>query len=114
MDPACPWAELPPATIAFCERRLCALVAEPSNAWSNLAYLAAGLYLIGRSVRRRGGPVVAIGVASVLVGLGSFAFHATGTRLGEVLDVSAMYLLSCLGLVFALRRWLGLTAAAVG
>ena len=36
-----------------------------------------------------------------------FAFHATGVRMFEVVDVSGMYLVSALGLTFALRRLWG-------
>ena len=39
----CPWSDYAPATIAFCERRLCAWIVEPSNAWSNVAYVLVGL-----------------------------------------------------------------------
>jgi hypothetical protein len=99
---ACPWSDYTPASIAFCERRLCALVVEPSNAWSNLGYVLVGLYLLSRARGR--GPLLAVGVAGVLIGLGSFAFHATGVRVGELLDVTAMYLFGALGVVFSLRR----------
>jgi hypothetical protein len=98
----CPWGAYAPGTIAFCERRLCAWVVEPSNAWSNVAYLVVGAVILWRHGRR---PSLAlIGAASIAIGLGSFSFHGTGTRVGELIDVSAMYLMSCLGLIFALQR----------
>lgn len=103
----CPWSGYAPATIAFCERRVCAWVVEPSNAWSNLAYVFVGLWILGRARDRGGGALSAIGVAAILLGLGSFSFHATGIRAFEVVDVSGMYLVSGLGLTFALRRLLG-------
>lgn len=55
-----------------------------------------GRYLIARALRERKVGLLPIGVTEVLVGLGSFAFHATNTFFGEVLDVSAM--ISSLGL----------------
>ena len=111
----CPWDEYAPATIAFCERRLCAWVVEPSNAWSNLAYVLVGLWILGRCRPWRGNARTAIGVAAILLGVGSFAFHATGIRVFEVVDVSGMYLLSGLGLAFALGRLFEWSAArAVG
>jgi hypothetical protein len=100
--PICPWSGYAPATISFCERRLCAWIVEPTGAWSNLGYLLVGIYLFFRASGR--GPLRTVGVAAALIGFGSFAFHATGTRIGEVMDVSSMYLLGALGGLFALAR----------
>lgn len=100
----CPWDGYAPATIAFCERRLCAWVVEPSNAWSNVAYVLVGFAVLWRTRPWGSTARWAIGVAAILLGLGSFAFHATGIRVFEVVDVSGMYLLSALGLGFAGRR----------
>lgn len=109
----CPWDGYAPATIAFCERRLCAWVVEPSNAWSNVAYVLVGLWIVGRSMPWGSTPRAAIGVAAILLGIGSFAFHATGIRVFEVADVSGMYLLSAIGLGFAFRRVFGWSDATV-
>lgn len=103
----CPWSGYAPATIAFCERRLCAWVVEPSNAWSNLAYVLVGLVILWRVRGRLATALTAIGVGVIVLGIGSFAFHATGIRVFEVVDVSGMYVLSGLGLTFALQRLLG-------
>jgi hypothetical protein len=103
----CPWSDYAPATIAFCERRLCAWVVEPSNAWSNAAYVMVGLWILWRRRARPATALTSIGVAAVLLGVGSFSFHATGIRLFEVVDVSGMYLISGLALTFALQRALG-------
>ena len=45
----CPWSNWAPATISFCEERLCAWVVEPSNAWSNLAFVAGGAVMLWQS-----------------------------------------------------------------
>ncbi len=103
----CPWTDYAPATIVFCERRLCAWVVEPSNAWSNLAYVLVGLLILWRLRTRLATALTVIGAGAVVLGLGSFAFHATGIRVFEVVDVSGMYVLSGLGLTFALQRLLG-------
>ena len=111
----CPWSDYAPATIAFCERRLCAWVVEPSNAWSNVAYVLVGVWILWRRRARPATSLTATGVGAVLLGLGSFSFHATGIRLFEVVDVSGMYLISGLALTFALQRALGWgDGAAVG
>jgi len=103
----CPWSAYTPATIAFCERRLCAWIVEPSNAWSNVAYVLVGVWIFWRRRERLATALTAIGVSAVLLGIGSFAFHATGIRVFEVADVSSMYLISGLALAFALQRLLG-------
>jgi hypothetical protein len=100
----CPWSGYAPATISFCERRLCAWVVEPSNAWSNVAYVLVGMWILWQRRGRPASALSAIGVAAVLLGLGSFSFHATGVRVFEVVDVSGMYLISGLALTFALQR----------
>ncbi len=100
----CPWSGYAPATIAFCERRLCAWVVEPSNAWSNVAYVAVGVWILWRCRPWLGTARTAIGAAAVALGIGSFAFHATGIRVFEVADVSSMYLVSGLGVTFPLQR----------
>jgi hypothetical protein len=85
-------------------------VVEPSNAWSSLAYLLVGAWL-AREARRTGDARAwAVVGAELLIGLGSFAFHATGSFAGELLDQTGMFLLSCLVLAFVAARAYGLSA----
>lgn len=62
---------------ADCERIRAGLLAQPVNAVSSLAYVAVGLWLLGRM--RTGGSrrtiLVAGGATLVAVGVGSFAYH---------------------------------------
>lgn len=104
-----PWNSYIQASIRFCEDRLCGFIVEPANTWSNIGYFIAGLLII-RSNWGRGRPTLnIIGITALLVGVGSTLFHATGTRWGELLDVSAMYLISALFITFALCRVMTLT-----
>jgi hypothetical protein len=100
----CPWSFLEPAEISFCEERLCGWVVEPANTWSNIGFILAGLAVL-RAARHspRAGSTLT-GVTAVLVGIGSALFHATGARVGEVIDVSAMYLISALFVTLNLQR----------
>ncbi len=100
--PICPWSAYTPATISFCEARLCDWVVEPSNAWSNLGFIFLGILILLRSQRRT--TQLLIGVVSVLIGIGSFGLHATATRWGEIIDLAGMYFMSGLGVMFAARR----------
>lgn len=104
----CPWSDWAPGTVSFCEARLCAVVREPANAWSAVAYGLGALWML----RRPGQPLPAI-LAQVLIGLGSFFFHASGTFAGELVDQTGMYLLSCLLLAYALGERLGLDTARI-
>ena len=105
---ACPWSDWTPGTVSFCEARLCEVVREPANAWSALAYGVAAVWML----RRPGQPLPAI-LAQLLIGLGSFFFHASGTFAGEVVDQTGMYLLSCLLLAYALGERTGLTSRRI-
>lgn len=101
---ACPWDGLEPASVAFCEARLCAHVVEPSNAWSSWGYVVLGLWLLSRPEARQRALLAGVALANVAIGLGSFAFHATGTFVGELIDLFGMFLLSGLMLAHALGR----------
>jgi hypothetical protein len=112
----CPYDAFDPATIAFCEARLCAWVAEPANAYSSLTKTLVGLAILVDARRRRTRDARAwIGVAALAQGPMGFALHATGTFVGEFLDVSGMFVLGGLLFTFALgrlRRWSGRNAIA--
>ena len=102
----CPWSHLEPGSISFCEERMCAWIVEPSNTWSNLAYLLVGLYIIYIRNQQEKKPISYFAIVSIYLFFGSSAFHATGTFIGEVLDLSAMMLLSLAMLSINLRRHL--------
>lgn len=108
----CPWDGLTPGTVRFCEDRLCAWVAEPSNAWSSAAYVIVGVWLmISHARRARDARLWAVAAAEVLIGVGSFAFHGTGSFAGEIIDQAGMFMLSCLILSFAAGKARGIPAA---
>ncbi len=104
MSDLCPWDGFTPATISFCEARLCAAIAEPANAFTSLSKTLVGLWLIPRAVRRGLPALWAIVAAALLQGPLGFALHATGTFWGEALDVSGMFLISATLLSFSLGR----------
>jgi hypothetical protein len=101
---ACPWSGFQGATASFCETRLCGWVVEPANTWSNISYFIAALFVFLGNRDGKRPELSLIAVTAFLVGIGSTLFHASGTRFGEIIDVSAMYLISGLFIVFAARR----------
>lgn len=100
----CPWDGFTPATISFCEARLCEVIAEPANAFTSLSKSLVGVWLVTRCLKVGHKALWAIAVAALLQGPLGFSLHATGTFWGEALDVSGMFLISATLLSFALSR----------
>ena len=105
----------------YCERTSAALLAEPLNALSNLAFFFAG-WLAWREYRQRrdaaGDPLLAAIVAVIpIVGLGSLLFHTFATEWASWADVIPILVFMLLYLWLALTRYFGwpvwLTATAV-
>lgn len=109
IESTCAWAAWPPPTIAFCEARTCEFPAEPANAWSNLAYVLVGVYVLYLAKRQARWPLWPAGVTAIGIGIGSFAFHAFPTFYTEYADLVAMFLLSTYLLAVQFYRWWRLT-----
>ncbi len=103
----CPWSGWRPATIKFCENELCGWITQPANTWSNLAYIVIGLLVYRLAIKEDASRLKWIGFIGVLVGIGSFFFHASSSFVGEVVDVGAMFLFANFALIANLRRWKG-------
>jgi hypothetical protein len=110
MIDACPFADFQPATLRFCEERLCAWVAEPANTWSNVGFFLVGPLIVWRARRERRPLAGLLGPIALLTGLASVLFHATATLLAQLLDLSAMYLETGLFITSGLARWRPWTA----
>ncbi len=88
-----------PAHARFCEARVDGFPRYPANTYSNLAPFIAGIVILCLA-RRRSRGLKLLGWATAYTGIASGIFHATDTFVGEILDLSGMYLfiLSCLSL----------------
>lgn len=102
--PPCPWSDWTASQLRFCEAPLCEWIRHPADTWSNLAYLFVGLFLLRIAWREKDRLAAAFGAIACLVSVCSGLFHASGSYVGEVLDLGSMFLLSSLFLVFNLRR----------
>lgn len=96
----------------YCERGTSdALLAEPINALSNLAFLFAALIglqlLLWRPREERSGDHYLLIFLVFVIGLGSLAFHLFATQGTELLDVVPIGLFILVYLGFALNRFLG-------
>jgi hypothetical protein len=90
LPPGCPWSGFTPPNVDWCEEELCAWIVNPANTWSNLAYVALGLWM-WRAARGRA-DLRLFGPASVAVGAFSFAYHASYTWALQFLDFVGMFL----------------------
>lgn len=110
------WSRFAPATCAetrcFCELpRTGTVLLQPANSISSLGYVFAGFLMILLARIRDGAsafpPQAAniLGLAAIIVGIGSVLLHATLTLWGQFFDVLGMYLVSGFFLVSALAKW---------
>ena len=102
----CPWDGFSPAALHFCEAELCAWIEQPTNTWSNVAYILIGAWLIRKATSAGRSDLAIIGVIEILIGIGSFFFHMSSTHIGEVVDVGCMFLLVGYVLVVNMHRFL--------
>lgn len=95
VEPGCPWYGLyerfGPPNVKWCEERLCAWVNEPANTWSNIGYLAAGLWIVRRARAESSRPGEVFGWVVFAMGLGSLVYHATNNFLTQVGDFLGMF-----------------------
>jgi hypothetical protein len=91
-----------------------------ANTWSNLAYVLVGLYALGlgwHDLRRKRpadagylvstpGMSLLFGASCCYLGFGSGSFHASLTRLGQQLDVAAMYSPLVVSIAINVGRWI--------
>ncbi|MBO0903932.1 ceramidase domain-containing protein [Jiella sonneratiae] len=102
----------------YCERTSAAFWAEPLNAWTNIAFIAAAL--LGLSLwKMRGGrdePALALCLLVAVIGAGSFLFHTVATRWASLADVVPIAVFIYGYFALALSRFFALTplVAAAG
>lgn len=101
----CPFEGFEPATMKFCEENLCSYIKQPANTWSNLAYIFVGIFLWFK-IRKEtnSSSLLLFSISAVLVGINSFLYHASFIFYTQVLDLTSMFLLSCLLIAFNLKR----------
>ena len=110
--PGSPFHGWAPPDISHCEANLPAWIAAPADTWSNLAYLAVGLWLWRRAARDGSSAGSAMGPIAIAVGLCSFVFHASYTFVFQVLDHAGMFIYIVWVLVHGFSRLGWLEAAS--
>lgn len=106
---ACFWDVLTPNDrYIFCEEQLCAMIVEPANTWSNIGYLIIAIMMLqSRTVTNRRVKHLFAGSTFALF-IGSTLFHASGTYMGRIADVGAMFFLSTVILTLSAERFFSL------
>lgn len=96
IHPQCPWYDMyekfGPANVKWCEERLCALINEPLNTWSNVPFMLVGLFILFLGFKQVDRFKKIFGSAVFLMGFGSFFYHATNNYLTQIFDFIGMYL----------------------
>lgn len=110
--PANTWTDWEPATClttgCFCEAAATHRpIRQTANAISSLAFVFSGILVLVRrnpTSRLPWGYSLIIGIASLIIGIGSAFYHASLTFIGQFFDVFGMFLLAAFLLVYALER----------
>ncbi len=100
----------------FCEAHHDGLIRQPINTYSNLAFVLVGLLMLtvarddwSKGTRHnlmslhRAYPVI-FGLAAIVIGGGSFFYHASLTFIGQWFDVMGMYLFVGFAMVYSFAR----------
>ncbi len=95
LDPSCPWVPLREwgglPNVKWCEQTLCAVVAEPANTWSNLAFFVGAVFLWKVNRAETSKTLRFWTTAAIWVGLTSLVYHATVAFVTQVFDFFGMY-----------------------
>jgi hypothetical protein len=95
LDPSCPWVPLREwgglPNVKWCEQTLCAIVAEPANTWSNVAFFVGAVFLWKVNRAETSKTLRFWTTASIWVGLTSLVYHATVAFVTQVFDFFGMY-----------------------
>jgi predicted membrane channel-forming protein YqfA (hemolysin III family) len=91
-----------------CKDGLLKIPQQPVNTYTNLAYLAAGLYV---DMRLDSAASLVFVLTMTYLCIGSSLYHATSTQWGGMLDVTAIYAVFSSTMVYALAALVGCAEA---
>ena len=99
----CPWITWQQPGIRFCEAIVCGWVRQPINAYSNIAFIMAGVWIF-MQLKKGWSPLHLFALASIMIGITSFLFHASMTFFFQFFDVSSMNMLILICTSFNMGR----------
>lgn len=100
----------------YCEPFRDSFVLQTASAYSNLAFMLVGLLILSHSqvrsdgfsrlslIRSQRAYSLLFGLAAILIGAGSFFYHASLTRVGEWFDLMGLYLFASFLVLYNLAR----------
>ena len=102
------------AAAVDCEQLRAGLLAQPANSLSSLAFVAAGILIVARALRReRNLDGIAVGLAAVATGMASLVFHAGNEASAHWLhDTSLLVVFTLVAIRHIGRNQLSLAQAA--
>ncbi len=104
----CPWhnsrLNYGAPNLKWCEESLCRWIEEPANTWSNLSYIFAGIYILLKGRQTKSTPIILLGWSAILMGAGSFAYHAINNYPLQIVDFAGMYFYTSAIILFNLIR----------
>jgi len=106
------WESWYPATClktgCFCEAsNTHSPIRQAANTYSSLGFVFSGMFIIAsarKGIRFAISYSILMGIASIIVGVGSAFYHASLTFIGQFFDVFGMFLLAAFMLVYAWER----------
>lgn len=106
------WQRWEPATCiktgCFCEAaNTQSPIRQAANTYSSLGFVFSGMFIFASARKGKrfwAGYSTLMGLASIIVGVGSAFYHASLTFIGQFLDVFGMFLLAAFMLVYAFER----------
>jgi hypothetical protein len=99
----------------YCERYGPELLAEPINAFTNLAFLVAAwaVWRLARHHKSLNAETWALITFSVMIGIGSTLFHTFATNWSQILDIVSILLFQLIFIWLYLRRIVGIHSGIV-
>lgn len=108
IEKGCPWYEAQQSfgapNVNWCEPTSCAIVNEPANTWSNLAFLVIGILIITRLNQHQHKVIRDFALIVIAMGFLSLVYHATNNFLTQFFDFLGMYLMTSFVLAFIVQR----------
>lgn len=106
------WESWHPATClktgCFCEAsNIQSPIRQAANTISSLGFVFSGMFIFAsarKGIRFSVGYSILMGLASIIIGVGSAFYHASLTFIGQFFDVFGMFLLAAFMLVYALEQ----------
>jgi hypothetical protein len=96
----------------YCERTSFALLAEPLNLWTNLAFIVSAIAIAHCCYHKKAqGLYWGLPLLLTAIGIGSFAFHLYPVTITLLMDVVPIMLFSLLSIFIAQQQLLGMSIA---